>query len=333
MRQTAKAIAFLAALLPSLAAAQTQLPTLPANTVLGRLGVSAGKAQAIPFDRFLTALGLQTGPQSCSSSMWFSSLGVDGVLGCTQPAFSDLTGSIAPTQLPNPTSSTLGGVRSKAAVANQFLTQIGTDGVPASAQPAFSDISGVVGSSQGGAGTISGALKGNGAGVVSQAACADLSNGTTNCSAAVGQLPGTTTNDNAASGKVGEILSSSIALGSAVSLTTATPANLASLPLTAGDWDVFCQLHFTGGATTTVSYLWGSVGTTSATMTNSVLDAFTQISLAGVTTPYSAVNASIKVGPYRASVASTTTHYCVAQSAFATSTSAVFGILRARRIR
>lgn len=38
----------------------------------------------------------------------------------------------------------------------------------------------------GGAGTINGALKGNGSGTVSQAACADLSNGGTACSATIG---------------------------------------------------------------------------------------------------------------------------------------------------
>lgn len=43
-----------------------------------------------------------------------------------------------------------------------------------------------VGQAYGGAGTISGALKGNGSGTVSQAACADLSNGATGCSTATG---------------------------------------------------------------------------------------------------------------------------------------------------
>lgn len=42
--------------------------------------------------------------------------------------------------------------------------------------------SGTLASARGGAGAISGALKGNGAGVVSQAACADLSNGAASCS-------------------------------------------------------------------------------------------------------------------------------------------------------
>ena len=45
---------------------------------------------------------------------------------------------------------------------------------------------GVLAAARGGAGTINGALKGNGSGTVSQAACADLSNGATGCSTAVG---------------------------------------------------------------------------------------------------------------------------------------------------
>ncbi len=45
---------------------------------------------------------------------------------------------------------------------------------------------GVLPAANGGAGTITGALKGNGSGTVSQAACADLSNGATGCSTAIG---------------------------------------------------------------------------------------------------------------------------------------------------
>lgn len=49
----------------------------------------------------------------------------------------------------------------------------------------------VVGQAYGGAGTVSGALRANGSGVVTQAACSDLSNGNTGCSAAVGTTGGT----------------------------------------------------------------------------------------------------------------------------------------------
>jgi hypothetical protein len=59
-----------------------------------------------------------------------------------QPAFTDISGTVAASQLPNPTASTLGGVESIAAVSHNFLTSISTSGVPAQAQPAFTDISG-----------------------------------------------------------------------------------------------------------------------------------------------------------------------------------------------
>lgn len=60
--------------------------------------------------------------------------------GAAAPTFRALVGS----DLPNPSSSTLGGVESYAAVSHQFLTSISTSGVPASAQPSFSDISGSI---------------------------------------------------------------------------------------------------------------------------------------------------------------------------------------------
>lgn len=43
--------------------------------------------------------------------------------------------------LPNPSASTLGGVKSHASVSNQFLTQIGTDGSVSAAQPAIANLS------------------------------------------------------------------------------------------------------------------------------------------------------------------------------------------------
>jgi hypothetical protein len=46
--------------------------------------------------------------------------------------------------------------------------------------------SGTLAAARGGAGTVTGALKGNGAGVVTQAGCADLSNAGTGCSATLG---------------------------------------------------------------------------------------------------------------------------------------------------
>lgn len=72
MRQTLKALGFLAALLPSLAMAQTQIPTMPAGTVLGRLGISSGPAQAIPFSNFFASSGFITLPVVSGNMACFS---------------------------------------------------------------------------------------------------------------------------------------------------------------------------------------------------------------------------------------------------------------------
>lgn len=193
---------------------------------------------------------------------------------------------------------------------------------------------GTLAAARGGAGTINGALKGNGSGVVSQAACADLSNGTTNCSAAVGQLPGTATNDDAAAGKVGEIISSTVLPGAPVSLTTNTTANLASLSLTAGDWDVYAECDFQGAGGTTAVNIWQcSVSTTTGTIDLNPGRFATQFP-STLFSPYAAVSAvGLTAGPVRASLSGTTTYYCTANSQFSVNTQTVYGVCRARRIR
>lgn len=56
------------------------------------------------------------------------------------PTFRSLVGS----DLPNPTLTTLGGIKSLAAVSHQFLTSITTSGVPTQAQPTISDLADVL---------------------------------------------------------------------------------------------------------------------------------------------------------------------------------------------
>ena len=73
----------------------------------------------------------------------------------SQVAFADLSGSASASQLPNPSSSTLGGVESYASVSHQWINTISTSGVPSSTQPAFSDVSGTAAVNQGGTGQTS----------------------------------------------------------------------------------------------------------------------------------------------------------------------------------
>lgn len=145
-------------------------------------------------------------------------------------------------------------------------------------------------------------------------------------------IKGTATNNSASAGYVGEVISSTIASASAVSLTTATPANVTSISLTAGDWEVSGTVIRALGATTSVTQLITSISTTSATASSATAGdgSFQILSTAA---NVMAANTSQVVPPIRISVASTTTIYLVASDTFTVSTDAVFGTLRARRVR
>lgn len=65
------------------------------------------------------------------------------------------TGTLPASVLPNPSSSTIGGVQSAAAVTSNWINSISTSGVPSLSQPAFTDISGTALVTQGGTGTTS----------------------------------------------------------------------------------------------------------------------------------------------------------------------------------
>jgi hypothetical protein len=81
-------------------------------------------------------------------SQWIRQISTSGVPTASQPAFTDISGTVAAAQLPNPSASTLGGVESLAPVASKWINTISTSGVPSATQPAFSDISGSIASSQ-----------------------------------------------------------------------------------------------------------------------------------------------------------------------------------------
>ncbi len=86
------------------------------------------------------------------------------------PVFRALAGA----DLPNPSSSTLGGIESIASVSHQWINSISTSGVPSLSQPAFTDLTGTATVAQGGTGTTSltsnGILLGGGTGAISATA-------------------------------------------------------------------------------------------------------------------------------------------------------------------
>ncbi len=143
-----------------------------------------------------------------------------------------------------------------------------------------------------------------------------------------GQFPGTSTNDSATAGNIGEYVPSTIASGSAVSLTSPNVSNITSISLTAGDWDVDILGYFGPGASTNVAFATVGISTTSATL-DTTEGRFAQNGAMGVPV----VTFTISVPTYRLSLSGTTTVFFVARGSFTVSTLNAYGIIQARRAR
>lgn len=140
---------------------------------------------------------------------------------------------------------------------------------------------------------------------------------------------GTTTNDNALAGNPGEYIESVIVSGSAVSLTTSTAANVTSISLTAGDWDVVGNVLFVTTATTSITQAAASINNVSATMdTISFAQSTVPAMVPGVDTPF-----ALAPNTRRYSLSATTTVYLVARAFFTASTLTAYGKISARRVR
>lgn len=144
-------------------------------------------------------------------------------------------------------------------------------------------------------------------------------------------VQGSNTNDAGAAGYIGEYISSVIVSGSAISVTTATPVNLTSISLTAGDWDVSCNVAFSPAGTTNVTQTVASLSTTTGTLDNSTPGRFTYNNYPAFV-PGSSSMTSL-VSPYRFSLSATTTIFLVVRANFTVSTMTAFGIISARRMR
>lgn len=209
MKQHARALAFVLALLPAVAAAQT-FPTVPSGTVIGRTQVGTGPAQAITFAQLLAAIGtpttftvtsiLFTGATSGSASV-----SAQAVAGTPTLKLPTVSGTLASTGTsPVTVDATTGAVGCAtcvvgpgSATADDVATYNGTtgklvkdSGIPAAALPTVR-----------------------------------------------GQIPGIVTGTAASAGNIGELISSNVAFASRFALTTATVTNITTLSLTIGDWD------------------------------------------------------------------------------------------------
>ena len=141
---------------------------------------------------------------------------------------------------------------------------------------------------------------------------------------------GTTTNDNANAGVVGEYAETVVLVGSAVSITTNTAKDIATLALTAGDWDIDGVMYFLPAATTSLSIMVASISATLNT-----LDTTSGKFAEDVRTAYvpGTGQISLAIPPYRLSLSGSVTQHFVAQATFTVSTMTAYCIIRARRVR
>src|SRR5215469_1981323 len=143
------------------------------------------------------------------------------------------------------------------------------------------------------------------------------------------QFPRTRTNNNAPAGFVGEVISSNVPSGSAVALTNNVAANVTSIALTAGDWDVFGNVVYLITGTTQAAYSSGGISTVSGSLPDTSLVANFPSYGAG----QFVTNLGFTVPSQRVSLAAAGTVYLVAQAGILASTMSAFGQIWTRRAR
>lgn len=144
------------------------------------------------------------------------------------------------------------------------------------------------------------------------------------------QTKGTGTNNNAPTGYVGQYISSSVLIASGVSLTTTVAANVTSISLTAGDWDVSATINSDPNAATLTQYFLGGINTVSATYPTQGAENNTFGQYMNLT---AGQFAQINSGRTRLSLAATTTVYLVVIGGFTINTLKAYGFIGARRVR
>lgn len=148
-----------------------------------------------------------------------------------------------------------------------------------------------------------------------------IGNGGTNTSVASGMA--------VPAGGIGEFISQSVPVGSAVALTTGISATIASISLTAGTWLVFGNVVTNAAGTTTTSSAIAGINSVAATLpTAPGAGAYAQYN----SSVAAGGNIALPAGCSVVTVAAPTTEYLVANVAFATSTLSAYGFIGAVRL-
>jgi hypothetical protein len=144
-------------------------------------------------------------------------------------------------------------------------------------------------------------------------------------------VQGRSTNTSPPTGYIGEFISSNITSGSAVNLTTATPASVTSISLTAGDWNVWGAIAFQSGSGTSVNQLIASISPTNNALPPTVLAVDYNQSINNYAPFVGITTFTLPISMGRLTLAATTTVYLVAQGTFTVNTLIAYGFIAARR--
>jgi hypothetical protein len=142
------------------------------------------------------------------------------------------------------------------------------------------------------------------------------------------QLPGTTAGTSAGVGKIGEIFQASIPGGSAIPLTSGVSANVTSIPLGPGDWEVSGIVTLKYTSATQSADGQAGLNVLSATLPGDNVRGFDNTRHTATTS-----NATITFPLFNFNSASPQTAYLVAQASFSAGSCAAFGNIQARRPR
>lgn len=126
--------------------AVTLTPTSGTVNFTSSVSIPGGQTAIVYFDgsNWIAMAPVMAQTLSRVAHQWLDSYSaLTGIFTQSQPAFSDLSGSVAASQLPAPTLSSLGGVEAVSATASNWINSISTSGVPQLSQPAIADISGL----------------------------------------------------------------------------------------------------------------------------------------------------------------------------------------------